>query len=503
MLRPGCAAGLSDQQLLDRFIAERDEACFEVLLWRHGPTVLSVCRRILRHEQDAEDAFQATFLILVRKARSIGKRQALASWLYRVAYRVALRARLRVERRTEREKGMPDIPASEAANVVWRDLRPVLDEEIDRLPEKYRAPFVLCYLAGKTNEQAAVELGCPKGTVLSRLAWARQRLRVRLTRRGVGLTGGMISAATVPLADAALPARLVQASLKVALPAAAGKVAVSASVASLTQGALQAMFWTKIKIGVIVMLAGALLVGTAGLTRPLWAARTTDDSAPNLARPADRQAVVQQAPHEDAPARTSFAQAQNPTSEQSPVQGGATGEAKAKPEEKTYAVEFRETPWSKVFEWYSDTSRLPFVSAHVPKGTVTFVPPKDKRYTVGEITDIINDLLISQNFLLVRRKNSCTLLPTDAPIPADLFDRVSPEELKTRGKTELVRVIVPLQAHSAKGLATELKKLSGRLGSLVPLERVNQLIIQDTADNVRVIAEIIQSAEAREAGEKK
>jgi RNA polymerase sigma factor (sigma-70 family) len=239
MLGPPRGGGLTDSQLVERFVAQRDQAAFEVLVWRHGPKVLGVCRRVLRHEQDAEDAFQATFLVLVRKAGSIGKRQAVASWLYRVAYRVALRARAVAGKRAARETPVADVPAAEVADPAWGDLRPVLDEEVNRLPEKYRAPFILCYLDGKTNEQAARELGCPKGTVLSRLAWARARLRVRLTRRGLGLSAGLTGAALAPEAAAAVvPATLVDSTLKAVLPVAGGQAAgvVSGSVAALTQG---------------------------------------------------------------------------------------------------------------------------------------------------------------------------------------------------------------------------------------------------------------------------
>src|SRR5262245_34870581 len=142
MLGPPRAAGLTDAELLERFVARREEAAFEVLVWRHGPKVLGVCRRILRHEKDAEDAFQATFLVLVRKAASIGKRQAVGSWLYRVAYRLALRAKALAAKRAARRTRVADVPAAEPAPDPGRaELRPVLDEEVNRLPEKYRAPF--------------------------------------------------------------------------------------------------------------------------------------------------------------------------------------------------------------------------------------------------------------------------------------------------------------------------------------------------------------------------
>src|SRR5262249_31028688 len=180
---------LADGELVERFVRSRDEAAFEVLVWRHGPLVWGLCRRLLRQESDAEDAFQATFLTLVRKAGSIGKGGSVASWLYKVAYRVALHARARAARGAGREQAAPAEPAAgPAEDPVWRDLRPVLDEEIGRLPEKYRVPVLLCYLEGRTVDEAAEQLGWPRGTVATRLTRARERLRGRLVHRGVALS---------------------------------------------------------------------------------------------------------------------------------------------------------------------------------------------------------------------------------------------------------------------------------------------------------------------------
>src|SRR5688572_16826675 len=186
LLARRAGSSLTDTQLVANFVARRDEASFEVLVWRHGAMVLDLCKRVLRDAHEAEDAFQATFLVLARKAAAVGRGEAVGCWLYKVAYRIALRLRARAAKRAA--PGAPEDapPAPEArAEADWADLRPVLDEEIARLPEKYRAPFVLCYLDGLTNEQAAEQLGCPKGTVLSRLSRGRERLRERLTRRGV------------------------------------------------------------------------------------------------------------------------------------------------------------------------------------------------------------------------------------------------------------------------------------------------------------------------------
>src|SRR5438105_523783 len=147
---PQESGGLTDAQLLERFVTGHDQAAFEVLVWRHAPTVMGVCQRVLRHTQDAEDAFQATFLALARKAGSLGKREALASWLYKVAYRIALRAKAVAAKRAAHERQDADLTALQASSseqpdvVLWRELRVVLDEELSQLPDKYRAPLVLC-----------------------------------------------------------------------------------------------------------------------------------------------------------------------------------------------------------------------------------------------------------------------------------------------------------------------------------------------------------------------
>ena len=148
----------SDAHLLEQFITFRSEAAFEVLLKRHGPLVLGVCRRVLGHEQDADDVFQATFLVLARQAGSIRKRQAVGSWLYGVAYRPAMRAKAEAARRRKLERQAGTMPRAEpSTEPFWKELTPVLDEELHRLPEKYRAPLILCHLQGKTHEQAAHE----------------------------------------------------------------------------------------------------------------------------------------------------------------------------------------------------------------------------------------------------------------------------------------------------------------------------------------------------------
>jgi RNA polymerase sigma factor (sigma-70 family) len=260
---PPGPVGPRDAQLLERFLRDRDEAAFELLLWRHGPMVLGTCRRLLRHAADVDDAFQATFLVLLRKGRSVSRGEALGAWLYRVAYRVALRARSAARRRAEHERpglDAAEVPAPPAP--PWDDLRPVLDEEVSRLPARERAAFVLCYLQGKTHAEAGRELGCPAGTVSWRLARARERLRRRLARRGVALSAAALAGLVSANATAApVPAALVSTALRAAL---LGGGAVSAQAVALTEGVLQAMLLTKVKGVAAVVLALAVVGGGGG-----------------------------------------------------------------------------------------------------------------------------------------------------------------------------------------------------------------------------------------------
>ena len=254
----------TDTELLQRFLEDREEAAFEALVQRHGPMVLSLCRYRVHNSADAEDAFQATFLVLVRRAASIRKPELLGNWLYGVAYRVAARARVQAARRRAREKREVEMIAAEPP---WEgnEWRPVLHEELNHLPEKYRAPMVLCYLQGKTNEEAAKVLAWPIGTVKGRLARARELLRKRLVRRGVTLSASALVAALTPCTtSAAVPLALLDSTVRSAMLVAAGHVAIagiSVPVAALTKGVLQTMFLTRLTI-VCGMVAGVSLLGT-------------------------------------------------------------------------------------------------------------------------------------------------------------------------------------------------------------------------------------------------
>jgi RNA polymerase sigma factor (sigma-70 family) len=263
----GTTAGIADGPLLERFTSRRDPAAFEAIVARHGPMVFNVCRRILPEPSDADDAFQATFLVLVRKAGTLRDQERLGPWLYGVAHRVATRARVQAQARQRRERGRKHPAAVEAAvetssEIERRELLAVIDEEITRLPEKHRAVVVLCDLEGWTYEAAARHLDCPLGTLKSRLASGRQRLRCRLTRRGLA-PAAATSATGVAAgsARAAAPAALAESTVKLATrsfanPAAAVAAGLCpASVLTLTQGVLMSMFVSRLKTIVAVILA--------------------------------------------------------------------------------------------------------------------------------------------------------------------------------------------------------------------------------------------------------
>jgi RNA polymerase sigma factor (sigma-70 family) len=292
---PPGAVRTTDSELLEQFLDQRDETAFEVLVWRHGSMIFGLCRRLLRNEQDAEDAFQATFLTLVRKGKSIGKREALGSWLHKVAFRIALAAKERSLRRSLRERAAVFPPFSDAAQKrpEERELAFVLDDEINRLPEKYRAAVVLCYLQGRTTQQAAHQLCCPRGTVATRLAWARERLRKRLTQRGVGLSIATLATVLTPKgASAAISAGLVEATIRTTLllPAAA----IPAQVAALSQGVLKTMMFSKLQIALSVILAmcvagtGSSVVTYRLVTQEAGAAENDPQPPPSLSAPAKR-----------------------------------------------------------------------------------------------------------------------------------------------------------------------------------------------------------------------
>ncbi|HEV3121230.1 MAG TPA: sigma-70 family RNA polymerase sigma factor [Isosphaeraceae bacterium] len=267
----GTVAGLTDGQLLERFTAGRGESAelaFAALVERHGPMVLRVCRRVLRDPHDAEDAFQATFLVLVRRARAIRLHDSVGSWLHGVALRVATCARSAALRRRshEQRKGAVTIAIAEDEEGE-SELGQVVHEELARLPGRFREVALLCLLEGSTHEEASLRLGCPVGTVKSRLATARARLRRRLERRGLAPGAGLFLAILLEEAKADLgpPRMLVEMTAAAAMRVVAGQTAaagaISAPVAALTEGVLKAMLMSKIKAAVMA----AVTLGTLGV----------------------------------------------------------------------------------------------------------------------------------------------------------------------------------------------------------------------------------------------
>jgi RNA polymerase sigma factor (sigma-70 family) len=266
----GDEPGRSDGQLLADFIETGDEVAFEGLLRRHGPMVLGVCRRVLNNHHDAEDAFQAAFLVLVRRAGSIREHETVANWLYGVAYNTALKARARRARQQAREKQMAQLPEPEAParEGCWSDLPPLLDQELSRLPDKYRAVLVLCDMEGVTRKEAAQQLGLREGTISSRLARARAMLARRLARRGVVVSAGTLGMVLLQRASACVPTSLRYSTVKAATFVAAGQGAaagtIPATVTALTEGALKTMWLTKRTVATTLLLT-VCAIGSAGL----------------------------------------------------------------------------------------------------------------------------------------------------------------------------------------------------------------------------------------------
>ena len=261
----GTVRELTDGQLLERFATDRDDAAelaFAVLVERHGPMVQRVCRGVLADPHDTQDAFQATFLVLVRKARALWVRDSLGPWLHQVAYRTASCARSSAARRRRHERGAAR-PESAGLVEPAAELERLLHHEIDRLPERYRAPLVLCDLEGHTHEQAARDLGWPVGTVKSRLSRGRERLRGRLLRRGLTPDAGLIaSALRLDGSSASFSSAIVDTTAVAATRFLTVRSMVRGSAASLAQGVLRSMITTQwLKAASILLVAGATVAG--------------------------------------------------------------------------------------------------------------------------------------------------------------------------------------------------------------------------------------------------
>jgi RNA polymerase sigma factor (sigma-70 family) len=297
---PPEGAGLSDGQLLDSYVRSREESAFAALVHRHGPMVWGVCRRVLRSHQDAEDAFQATFLVLVRKASAVVPREMVANWLYGVAHQTALKARTTTTKRQAREKQVHEMPERAVEQqALGDDLQPLLDQELSRLPDKYRAVIVLCDLQGKTRKEAARHFRLPEGTVASRLATARSMLAKRLARVGLALSGGALPAVLSQQgASASVPVSVASATIKAASLFAAGAAAapgvISGKAVALAEGVLQTLLLAKLKVAAGVLLVVAVLgAGAVALREQALAEKPADQSM--TAKPEGEKEIAEKA----------------------------------------------------------------------------------------------------------------------------------------------------------------------------------------------------------------
>ena len=284
----GTIGSLSDRQLLEQFqsrAGDAAEAAFAILVERHGPMVIRTCRSILQDEHAVEDAFQATFLVLVRRARSLWVRDSLGPWLFQVAVRGPLSASasssLRRRRLEQRKASQTEIPVFDRN---YGDLSPLIHQELARLPEQFRTAVVLCCLEGLSQQQAATPLGWPLGTLQSRLARGREQLRAKLTRRGIAPSAALLAALlSSESTHAALPAALASSTIRMAMHHASCKAGVAVATASpvllLTQGVLKTMVLQKLKGALALILAVAMTAAGAGV----WAHQTSQaDSDPQL-----------------------------------------------------------------------------------------------------------------------------------------------------------------------------------------------------------------------------
>jgi RNA polymerase sigma factor (sigma-70 family) len=294
VLRQG-EAGRTDGELLAAFIDRKDGAAFAAVVRRHGRMVFGVCRRVVGNHHDAEDAFQATFLVLARKAASVRPREQLANWLHGVAFRTALKAIAMTAKRRGREKQV-DAPEPEAPQQdQWRDLQPLLDQELHGLPENYRLPILLCDLEGKTIQEAARQLDWPQGTLAGRLSRGRKLLAQRLANRGVALSAGALAALVARNASAAVPPAVVTVTIQAASPCAAGPAAIPVKVAALAEGVLKTMLLTKLKPALAVLVVVTML-GVIGFDIAMGQPKGDPVAPPKQARAKVEDAIVKENP---------------------------------------------------------------------------------------------------------------------------------------------------------------------------------------------------------------
>jgi RNA polymerase sigma factor (sigma-70 family) len=343
-LRDG--ADRTDGQLLEGFVSRRESAALAVLVERHATMVWSVCRRLLQNHHDAEDAFQATFLVLVRKASSVVPREMLPNWLYGVAHQTALKARATLAKRRERERQVAAMPEPEAVrrHELWPELGPALDAELSRLPDKYRVAIVLCDLEGKTRREAAHQLGIPDGTFSARLARGRTMLAKRLTRHGFAVAGGTVAAVlSQHAALGCVPATVLASTIKTTSLFAVGQAAgrISAQVAALMEGVLKAMLMIKLKKMTYVLLVLGIVAFCGRLSLR-------------------EMAAAQQGPGEKRPA----------AGQRESNQGAAPSVAKT--EAKTDKEKLQGT-WQNVMGFYGEYPSVPGIGSGNIKGTLDIV----------------------------------------------------------------------------------------------------------------------------------
>src|SRR5262245_56592007 len=295
----GAGAEVTDGMLLESYVRTREEEAFAALVRRHGPMVWGVCRRMLGHE-DAEDAFQATFLVLARKAAAVVPRAMVANWLYGVAHQTALKARANTARRGAREQQVVTMPEPAVQpEKLWDDVRPLLDLELRRLPDKYQAVIVLCDLEGKTRKEAARHFRVPEGTVASRLATARSLLAKRLSRHGLPVSAAALALVLPQTASGQMPLAIASTTIHAAILFAAGRHAslgaTSAKAVTLAEGVLKTMLLSKLKLAtaaLVVVTALGLGVAALGQQRPDTAPAPSPTNQKNQERtPADKGAA--------------------------------------------------------------------------------------------------------------------------------------------------------------------------------------------------------------------
>lgn len=359
----GTMTGQSDAQLVGRFAGVRDamaEAAFRELMNRHGSMVMGVCRQILRHPHDADDAFQATFLVLVRKGGSIRVGESLAPWLYTVAYRTAHRARAVAARYRPVSAETLEIPSESAPNDPCRfDLRPLLHEELNRLPGKYRDPIVLCHLEGKTHQEAARLLHWPVGTVSGRLSRGREILRSRLSRRGIDVSPAMLVANSLAGTPTSVAPSFIQATAGAAIGVAAP--ALSASVQTLAQGVQKAMLFSKLyHTAVVVALVGGVVTGAA-----VWGIQPAQ--APKPAAGRDQPNAPQQVARPKASSQKAASGPQAVTTAEPgsvPVRPGRKKNSPRFPGVRTSSMVLVESPDRTAWQAYSLVKEHPMAGSH-------------------------------------------------------------------------------------------------------------------------------------------